>query len=188
MQCNFFSRYYQCRLLCEQCLSEKPTARAEPLMNYQNFKPNSPRYLTYISDGTYRRTAEKLSPWVCMPGWSLRSCFYDIMHTIYLGIGRDLISNLLADFDDCGLLGCGGLQQLDSRLRKFSLSMYKRFHEERFLGWYWLSVVHSPLKPPISRDINFSILDKRVSKDQLPKDSLHRVKHGVERQQTSWAG
>lgn len=50
------------------------------------------------------------------------------MHTVYLGIGRDLISNLLADFHDAGVLGPGSL---DVQLRRFSIDMNKTFKENK---------------------------------------------------------
>ena len=49
----------------------------------------------------------------------MKSCFHDAMHTIYLGIGRDIVSNILADMVDCGVLGPGSL---DEQLRRLSLA------------------------------------------------------------------
>lgn len=60
----------------------------------------------------------------------MKSCFHDAMHTIYLGIGRDIVSNILADMVDCRVLGPGGL---DEQLRRLSLDMHKRFKQEGFL-------------------------------------------------------
>lgn len=46
------------------------------------------------------------------------------MHCVYLGIGRDIVSNLLADFEDLGLLGEGSLEE---NLRSFSIEMNNEF-------------------------------------------------------------
>ena len=61
----------------------------------------------------------------------MKSCFHYAMHTIYLGIGRDIVSNILADMVDCGVLGPGSL---DEQLRRLSLDMHKRFKQEGFPG------------------------------------------------------
>lgn len=97
MQCNFFERWYKCKHLCEHCMPQRPTKRSDVNMNYQNFKEDCPRYMTYLTDEDYRKTATQVSPWAAMQGWHLRTCFYDMMHTVYLGVGRDLASNILAD-------------------------------------------------------------------------------------------
>ena len=80
--------------------------------------------MTYITQETYLNTSDPVSPWAIMPGWSLRSVFWDWMHCVYLGIGRDIVSNLLADFEDLGLLGEGSLEE---NLRSFSIEMNNEF-------------------------------------------------------------
>lgn len=103
-------------------------------MNYTNFKADSPRYLTYLTDEDYRNTAQRLSPWIVMEGWRLKSCFHDMMHTVYLGIGRDIVSNVLADMVDCDCLGPGDLNQ---QLRRLSLEMHKCFKHEGIPADKW---------------------------------------------------
>lgn len=90
--------------MCDQCMSQNPTAKSMREMWFFDFREDSPRYLTYISDSTYRSTATTISPWAGVQGWSLRSCFFDLLHILYLGVARDLVANLLADFIDCDTL------------------------------------------------------------------------------------
>ena len=54
-----------------------------------------------------------------------------MMHTVYLGVGRDLASNILADLIDCSALGPGTLEE---QLRRISLEMHQRFKNERRHG------------------------------------------------------
>lgn len=112
-------------------MSQRPTPKHDPNMNYQNFKDTCPRYLTYLTDKDYRDTSKRLSPWAVMEGWRLLSCFHDAMHTIFLGIGRDIVSNILADMLDCGVLGPG---TLDEQLRRLSLEMHRCFKKEKSFG------------------------------------------------------
>lgn len=51
------------------------------------------------------------------------------MHTAYLGIGRDLVSSLLGDFIDHGVLGGGSI---DDQLARLSREMQQRFKTERY--------------------------------------------------------
>ena len=114
VQTNFFDRWYQRKFICELCMSPNP-----PLW-FLNYKPDCPWYMTYLSDATYRLTSTTVSPWTAMPGRSLRSCFWDWMHCVYLGIAKDLISNLLADFNDVGALGEGTLDETETILPKYA--------------------------------------------------------------------
>ena len=113
-------------------MAHKPTRKPDQaLLNYTDFRAENPRYLTYISDETYRRTAPSVSPYACIEGWHLLSCFHDIMHTLYLGLARDLAAYLLADMSDHGVLGDGSLRD---QLRSISLEMMKAFRDHRKLG------------------------------------------------------
>ena len=124
VQMNLFCRWYQCKFLREQCMSQNATATSNKNLWYFDFRPTCPRYMTYISNQTYLDTADPVSPWTSMPGWSLRSVFWDWMHCCYLGIGGDVVSNLLGDMEDLGLLGG---DTLENNLRAFSIEMNKEF-------------------------------------------------------------
>lgn len=79
------------------------------------------------------RTCDNVSPWHQVPGWRLDTCLHDLMHVVFLGTARDLISSLLADFLEHGVLGDVG-EPINTRLRKFSLDMHKAFKSEKSLG------------------------------------------------------
>ena len=130
VEANFFTRYYNCRLLCEACMAEKPTAKSNRHMWYFDFRSNRPRHLTTINHTTYMATAPEVSPWSQVSGWTLGTSFHDWMHTCYLGTARDLIPSLLQDWLDFELLGQNNIP-LDRRLRTFSLSMHKDFKENK---------------------------------------------------------
>ena len=131
--CNLFTRYYARNFICERCMAHKPTRKPdEAVLNYTDFRAECPRYQTCISDATYRRTASPLSPWACIEGWHLHTRFHDLMHTLYLGLCRDLVAYLLADMSDCGALGDGSLRD---QLRRISLDMMKTFRDQGKLGY-----------------------------------------------------
>ena len=124
VQCNFFSQHYGCNLVCDSCMACKPAKSTEPLMNYRDFTLSAGHRLSRFSHRTYvaMTRPEELSPWICMPGWALETCTRDPMHVIYLGVCRDLLASLLADWMDANLLPAAPTQQ--ERLRLLSLEMH----------------------------------------------------------------
>ena len=187
MQCNYFERYYQCKFICELCMSQRPIAKSVEQLWYFNFKEDCPRYLTYISDSTYRKTATPVSPWTAMKGWNIRVCFHDFMHTIYLGIANDLIANLLADFLDHHCLGSEG--DLDHKLRQFSLVMHAVFKKEKFPGQVKLCFPYFLAFVGIHSFLILRINSFPVPKDFCPETFLHWSQHRHKRESArAWFG
>lgn len=135
VECNAFSRYYNCTKICESCMAERRTKNSDINMWYCDFRASSPRHLTQIDDGTYKRTANPISPYHCIPGWKLGTCLRDLLHVVFLGTAKDLIPSLLADWLDHGLLG-GPRMSIDDKLRCFSLEMHRVFKREKFPGLF----------------------------------------------------
>ena len=125
VEANFFwDRYYRCTFLCETCMACQPTAKADPGMNYRDFRAEAPHRLTCISHSTYLRTCSEISPWAKVDGWTLGTAFRDPMHAFYLRIFRDLIPSLLAELldHDCLEPRLGSREQ---KLRTLSLEMHR---------------------------------------------------------------
>lgn len=131
---NFFDRWYNCRSICESCLAQRRTSNSNPDLWFFDFRDSSPRHLTRIDDRTYRQTATRISPYHQIEGWTLGTCLRDIMHVIYLGIAKDMIPSLIADWLDHNVLGPPGIS-VDDRLRSFSLEMHQVFRREKTLIW-----------------------------------------------------
>ena len=72
----------------------KPAKNMVAGMNYKNFSANAPFLLTTVSHETYLNTTSPsdLSPWTAMPGWRLENTFFDWMHVVLLGVGRDAVA------------------------------------------------------------------------------------------------
>lgn len=130
-EANAFSRWSNCMLLCDRCMSQRPTKKSNPDMNYMNFRDDAPRLLTKISHSTYLETEPIVSAWVAMPGWHLYTCMHDMLHMVYLGFGRDLAGSLMADFLDHDVLGPGTLEE---KLERFSLGMNAEFRKNKSLA------------------------------------------------------
>ena len=131
-EANAFSRWYQCRFICESCMAQRPTERYDHALTYRDFRYGLPRHLTEVSHETYLATEPAPSPWARVPGWTLGTCLHDIMHNVYLGVGRDLVSSLLADFLDHDCLAPAGT--LEEKLKQFSVEMLATFKEKRTIG------------------------------------------------------
>ena len=154
-ECNLFDRFYSCTYICELCVAQKCAKSGNPDMRYDDFRLDRQRHLTRIDDATYRRTTSTISPYHVIPGWNLGSCLHDILHILYLGTARDLISCLLATWLDHGLLG-GPHMSLADKLRQLSLEMHAEFRRQK---------IHGGMAPHMF--VNFG---------SIPRDSLPLLK------------
>lgn len=130
VEANAFQRHYGRNSICECCAAAKPAKKGDDSMNYTNFRSDGLRYLTSMSHQSYVDTSATVSPWIDMEGWTVRTCTHDLMHTIYLGVGRDLVGSLLADMMDVGALDPAH-GPLDEQLRVLSVDMHNVFREAR---------------------------------------------------------
>ena len=130
-EANFFDRYYSCKYICEVCAATRATSKGFDALMYCDFNRDAARRLTRISNDEYGSTCREISPWSHLEGWTVRSATHDLMHTLYLGIGRDLVPSLLADWVDLKLLGAGGPE---TQLATLSREMRLKFKQEQRLG------------------------------------------------------
>ena len=144
-EANQFSRWSNCKFLCERCMAQRPTPQSDPNMVYHDFRPDAPHLMTQISHSTYLQTEPVVSPWVDMPGWSLKTCMHDLLHTVYLGFGRDPVGSLMSDFIGHNVLGPGSKEE---QLGRFSAEMNAEFRKQKILVvqshriilvalWFW---------------------------------------------------
>lgn len=134
VQCNLFDHMYSARYVCDQCLAQRATARADKEMLYTDFRPDRPRHFSRIDDATYRNTCITLSPYSCIPGWHLWSVVHDIMHVVFLGTAQDLLPSLLYDWLEAGMLGGGVGVSHDAMLKAFSVEMNMTLKSHGMLG------------------------------------------------------
>lgn len=97
-------------------------------MQYEDYRLDQPRHLTRISDEVYRATCSTLSPYAKIPGWRLENCLHDILHVVFLGVAKDLIPSILAEWLEKRMLGPG---DVNTCLRRFSLEMHQVFRREK---------------------------------------------------------
>ena len=122
-EANFFPRYYSCKYICEVCAATRETCKGSDALSYCDFNADAARHLTRISNDEYHKTCDENSPWSCMEGWTVRSATHDLMHTLYLGIARDLVPSLLADWIDLKILGSDSCEkQLAALSREMRLA------------------------------------------------------------------
>ena len=107
-------------------------------MNYRNFGDSAGYPLTTLTHEQYLQIDGRLgslSPWLAMPGFRLESCWFDFMHCVYLGTGRDLLGSGLKV-----LVGHGAYADFDSQgdvnklLAKIHREMKRDCSEHGFLG------------------------------------------------------
>ena len=96
-QCHWFEQNYLCKKMCDKCTAIQPKGDRDlgNALNFKNFSPSAPYTAFTMTHDEYLRSAAWVSPWSVLPGWQYESCSFDVMHLIFLGIGKDLVASSL---------------------------------------------------------------------------------------------
>ena len=94
-ECHRFDRTYGHNKICECCFAERPNKHGDPLLTFKNFYPNAAHSMTELSHQEYLQSTATHSPWESMPGFHVKTCFRDPMHTIFLGTAKEMIASCL---------------------------------------------------------------------------------------------
>jgi hypothetical protein len=91
-----FSRAWNCLFLCERCLG----CRHLQSGSAYDFNQHAAWKSMLVDHDLYMRSTppEALSPWCKIRSWRLDRVHDDLLHTVWLGWGKDLIGQLLHDF------------------------------------------------------------------------------------------
>jgi len=68
----------------------QPFAKANKLFSYFNLNSDALWRETYLSHQGYLNLAREVSPYAKVDHFHVKAVFHDVMHTVYLGFGRDL--------------------------------------------------------------------------------------------------
>ena len=103
---EFIKRNYQSMRICDQCDAIKPFAATPQELHhlmYTNFKMDAPWTRTLRSHADYIASVPEgqRTPWVEVPGFTIKRVRWDSAHTILLGTGKDLASSVLYDLVVC---------------------------------------------------------------------------------------
>jgi hypothetical protein len=107
-EAHLFRASYAHTYVCDRCCAQQAHKTACAALLYQNFHDSAGHRLTCLSHGTYLRAhADRLSPWVQVPGWTLERTLFDAMHVVFLGIARDHVAAHLVLWTECGFVRDG---------------------------------------------------------------------------------
>ncbi|CAL1151780.1 unnamed protein product [Cladocopium goreaui] len=90
-ECHGFSRWYKSSLICEQCLARRDI-KSPDSMNYRNFTSSAAWPLTMLDHDQWMTLGEH-SDWNLVEGFRLESVGFDLMHNVFLGVGKDLVGS-----------------------------------------------------------------------------------------------
>jgi hypothetical protein len=93
---HLFANFYSCRYVCNLC----PACSHVPLLSWANHRADA-RWKRYLlsHDGYVesRPTPSHVTPWNQVPGFDITRALYDWMHSMHLGIGKDITAQLIYD-------------------------------------------------------------------------------------------
>jgi len=113
---------YLCKFLCDRCLG----CTHIPEGNAFNFSDDIFWRKLPISHSHYLLTAAHISPWSCVPGWSIWHNLYDTLHLLWLGFAKDIAGQLLYD-EAAAKVASGSCASMDLALA----ALYAECREER---------------------------------------------------------
>lgn len=111
--------------MCDRCLACQGKG-APKEMHYKNFSSTKAWDLTTIyHEGYLELDKSNLTPWLCLPGFTVWSMSWDLLHNVFLGTGRDLVASgiralvMQGCYDSLGLDGIDSiLSHIDSKVRQ----------------------------------------------------------------------
>ena len=118
--------------MCDLCFAEKPNKKADWNMNFKNMSPNAPYQLAVMDHATYMATAT-VSEWHVVPGWHLHNCVFDVMHNLFLGVGRDYIASSVRLLMEKGVFDEPGIERSSTEMfGRVTLGIHDMFKEHKF--------------------------------------------------------
>lgn len=102
------SRYYRSVFMCEGCWATQDFKTAEKVLSYGNLLESAPWRLTLMTHKAYMLLDGLKTPWSAVTGWHSDMIWRDIMHSLYQGVGQDLVASLCVDLYLHGDLGPDG--------------------------------------------------------------------------------
>ena len=94
-QAYTLKRYYRCRFLCSKCFASKTS---DDLL-FTNILDDAMCRDTHIGNDDFKQNALRFGnlPALCLTeGWSSDTLVWDMMHNLFIGIGRDVCGAALA--------------------------------------------------------------------------------------------
>jgi hypothetical protein len=95
-------RNYQATFLCDQCCATQAFKHAPRDVLYTDFSAEALWRQTILGNETYMESCT--SPWRIIEGFRAETLYWDLMHIIYIGFGRDLLGSAIGELLIEGLL------------------------------------------------------------------------------------
>ena len=103
-------------------------------MNFKDMSLQAPYRLAEMDHATYMLTHVP-SCWSTVPGWTLHTTVYDIMHNLFLGTGRDVVASSLRLMLETGCFDHYGVpRDSDSMFAKITEEIHASFKASKFSG------------------------------------------------------
>ena len=103
-------------------------------MNFKDMSEQAPYRLAELDHATYMLTHVP-SCWSTVPGWTLHTTVYDIMHNLFLGTGKDAVASSLRLMLEKGCFDhYGPPRDSDEMFAKITEEIHAGFKVSKFFG------------------------------------------------------
>ena len=94
---HYFTQFYKATMVCDSCNAQTPYKKSDPAMTYADFSGKAKWRSTRYTHDAYLARAERVSPWSQVEGWSIEGTWWDLMHNLPYGVGKDVAANVLCE-------------------------------------------------------------------------------------------
>ena len=93
-----------------------------------------PYQLAEINHETYVATQRPLSPFMVVPGWTLHTCVFDVMHNLFLGAGRDFGASAIRLLLEKGVFDSYRCQRHSNEMfQHLTMDLHQTFADHKLL-------------------------------------------------------
>lgn len=128
-----FPNYYPPRM-CDRCLASQ--GKNTPVaMHYKNFSNQKAWDLTFIDcNGYLHLDRSNLTPWLEVPGFTMWTMSWDLLHNLWLGTARDLVASGIKTLVMQGCYDYLELPNIEDLLSYLDSQIRKTCSAFKFLG------------------------------------------------------
>lgn len=129
----YFPNYYPPRM-CDRCLASQ--GKNTPVaMHYKNFSNQKAWDLTFIDcNGYLHLDRSNLTPWLEVPGFTMWTMSWDLLHNLWLGTARDLVASGIKTLVMQGCYDYLELPNIEDLLSYLDSQIRKTCSAFKFLG------------------------------------------------------
>ena len=122
---HYFTQHYNAMLVCDSCNANTPYKKSDPALTYADFSDGAGWRKTRYTHAVYLANAKRVSPWSQVDGWSIEGTWFDLMHNLPYGVGKDVAANILCELAESNASPAARLLELSASAKPTAIWLTK---------------------------------------------------------------